>query len=480
MVARRARSWLAGLAVGAASGSCLPTPVYRCEANDACADLGVEARCEPEGYCSEADAGCTSGRRFHAWAGEGLADRCTDVRCGDGVMQADELCDDGNDIEGDGCNGDCRPSGQEQWKVGYASPGDVPDRCYSVVVDSHGDITLIGEVGSTDVGQNLWVRQYDPSGEARWTWVLDGDAHLDEEGWSVVLLENDELLVVGYVTRVDTGGDLWLGRIDHEGILQWSVAQDGGQAWGDAIRDVTFAPDGDLVAIGYATTDLDRETDLWFERRSPDGQLVRWTQHRDGLEDDAQDRAHGIAAIAGGYVGVGMKQTTAGQRFWVESFDEMGRTRWTDEAAADDPQSVWTAVAALPSGDVLLAGWRAAAAGDTDMWLQRRAADGNVVWDEIVASPGHDDDKANVLLVDERGGFLVGGEMGAGAGSTDAWIRRYDANRNEVWTFGYSGPAGDRDTTWGLAFAPDGAVVACGYESSPGTDWDLWVRRITP
>jgi hypothetical protein len=141
---------------------------------------------------------------------------------------------------------------------------------------------------------------------------------------------------------------------------------------------------------------------------------------------------------------------------------------------------VLTAVAPTPYGNVIVAGWRASPAGDADMWLQERGPSGEVVWEQTIASPGGDDDKANAIVVDDRGGLLVGGEMGAGAGSTDAWIRRYAPDRSEVWTTSYSGPAGDRDTTWGLALGPDGSVWACGYESSPGTEWDIWVRRLTP
>src|SRR5688572_21025309 len=106
------------VALGFVSGAaCLPTPVFHCESNEQCADLGDQALCEVIGYCSDVDANCGSGRRFHDYAGQGLAGQCTDVTCGDGAMQPGEECDDGNDVDGDGCNRDCRVSGQEVWTV---------------------------------------------------------------------------------------------------------------------------------------------------------------------------------------------------------------------------------------------------------------------------------------------------------------------------------------------------------------------------
>lgn len=472
---------LAGALAGALAWSCLPTPVFDCTDDEHCADLGQGARCEAVGYCSEVDQNCESGRRFHEHAGDGLRDQCTNVTCGDGVAQANEECDDANEVDGDGCNNDCRVSGQELWTVGYASPGNVRDRCYSVAVDSQGNAAVIGHVSVEGQGQNLWVRQYSADGEAGWTWTLNGDSNGDEEGWSIVAIDDDEWLVAGYVDTVDTLNDAWIGRINADGILVWDATFDGGSSYLDQTRDVELADNGDIIAIGYATNNRDLETDLWFQRRSPDGQSIVWSQILPGLENNATDRAHGLTAVAGGYVGVGKKQTAAPSSwFWVEKFDENGTLVWSDEGTVGDPNSVWTAVDATPEGNVILAGNIETPAGDDDMWLQARGPGGEILWDETIGSPGGDNDKANAVVVDARGGFIVGGEMGAGAGSTDAWIRRYSPDRQEVWTVNYSGPAGDRDTTWGLALAGDGTVWACGYESSPGTEWDLWVRRFTP
>lgn len=481
VIAGRSARSVAVATVGLIVAACLPTATFVCGDDDQCSDLGESARCEVVGFCSVVDQNCESGRRFHEFAGEGFGGQCTDVSCGDGEMQPGEECDDGNDVDGDGCNRDCRVSGQELWRVDYASPGDGRDRCYSVATDSQGNVAVVGHITTAGQGYNLWVRQFDPEGEPQWTWVLNGDGDANEEGWSILSVDNDEWLVAGEVATNDEQTNMWIGRINGNGILVWEATWDGGLARTDQARDITLADNGDIVAIGYADVDPARETDLWFQRRSPDGQTIDWTQHRPGLDDNAQDRGHGIAKIAGGYVGVGVKQTAAEeQRFWVERFDESGDTVWADEATPGSPSSVWTAVAPTPEGDVLLAGWLESAAGDSDMWLQLRSADGEILWDEIIGSPGGDDDKANVLVIDERGGFIVGGEMGAGAGSTDAWIRRYAPDRSEVWTISYSGPAGDRDTTWGLDIAPDRSVYACGYQATPGSEWDLWVRRLTP
>ncbi|MCA9298446.1 MAG: DUF4215 domain-containing protein, partial [Phycisphaerales bacterium] len=43
-----------------------------------------------------------------AYAGHpGCRPDCTKPRCGDGILDAGEACDDGNDVGGDGCAADC-------------------------------------------------------------------------------------------------------------------------------------------------------------------------------------------------------------------------------------------------------------------------------------------------------------------------------------------------------------------------------------
>lgn len=443
------------LAFALAGTACLPDVVFHCASQDQCAPLGDTARCEPTGWCSEADEACPSRRRYHEFAGDGLAGVCTE------------------------------PGGQELWLRNHASPGFVPDRAYSIASDSVGDMVVIGHISVEGEGQNLWVRKYDAEGTDLWTWTKNGDANTDEEGWSVLVDRNDEALVTGYLTTTAGGHDAWVGKLGADGILLWDRTWDGGSGvtigGSDQIRDGVITDDGDIVVVGPSTIDGNLEQELWMERRSPRAETVRWTKTWMGWENNAQDRAHGLAMSGTDFIAVGMRQTAEeGQFAWIARVDADGNELWSDQQPATGPTSVWTAVAIEADGDILLAGFHQAPAGDVDMWLQRRSPEGVVQWDEIVASPGGDDDKANALVVDPLGGFLVGGEMGAGAGSTDAWIRRYDANDTEVWTVTYSGPAGARDTAWGLALDPDGNVLACGYQSNPSTEWDIWIRKLTP
>lgn len=82
--------------------------VFVCRADSQCT---VESRvgvCEPSGYCSFPDTTCPQGRRHGTYAGVGLGQRCVDPpACGNGRQDPGEDCDDGNQVNDDGCTAGC-------------------------------------------------------------------------------------------------------------------------------------------------------------------------------------------------------------------------------------------------------------------------------------------------------------------------------------------------------------------------------------
>ncbi len=71
---------LMGLAVSSAAmaSACLRPGVFVCASDASCVSLGVQGVCQPSGYCSYPAGGCESGQRYDEFAGEGLADTCTE------------------------------------------------------------------------------------------------------------------------------------------------------------------------------------------------------------------------------------------------------------------------------------------------------------------------------------------------------------------------------------------------------------------
>src|SRR5262245_6701980 len=99
-----------GLLVWALAG-CLQTDLVPC--GDQLCPAGK--LCVADALCASPDQltaceGALDGDTCTFAGGVGRCDRgvCVAAGCGNGVLEADEVCDDGNQTSGDGCRADCR------------------------------------------------------------------------------------------------------------------------------------------------------------------------------------------------------------------------------------------------------------------------------------------------------------------------------------------------------------------------------------
>lgn len=79
--------------------------------NTACGDGTLDTKCEI----------CDDGNRID---GDGCDSNCEASGCGNGIVTAGEVCDDGNSTSGDGCDDNCTPTGCGN---GVATPGEQCD-----------------------------------------------------------------------------------------------------------------------------------------------------------------------------------------------------------------------------------------------------------------------------------------------------------------------------------------------------------------
>ena len=85
--------------------------------------------------------------------------------CGNGVLKESEICDDGNSVEGDGCNNNCEVSGSLEWcKVEFGAEGGT-SIVRSLAVDSAGNAVVVGGAHNPQADTTeAFVAKYTPDG----------------------------------------------------------------------------------------------------------------------------------------------------------------------------------------------------------------------------------------------------------------------------------------------------------------------------
>jgi len=232
---------------------------------------------------------------------------------------------------------------------------------------------------------------------------------------------------------------------------------------------------------------------MWLALAAPAAmaQNLTWIKQFGTLSaDDASSVSVNGAAVyvAGSTTGALAGQTSAGvQDAYVRKYDASGNELWTRQFGTSSVDQA-LAMAADATG-VYVAGYTRgafpgqASAGALDAFLRRYDANGNELWTRQFGTPSVD--QALAVAADATGVYVAGSTYGALAGQTsaglqDAYLRKYDANGNELWTrqFGASsadqalGVAADSTSVYVAGYA-DGALPG---QTSAGS-LDAFVRK---
>lgn len=324
----------------------------------------------------------------------------------------------------------------------------------------------------------LWIRQFGTSAE-------DAVQAAAPDGASGVYLAGG--------TWRNLGGqnqgleDAWLARYDSAGSPLW-VRQ-----FGTSETDFTYAAAPDdaggvyVVGVSYVSPDGSsaQTLDLWLTRFNGAGNQL-WIRHQIGLT--VWDTAH--AAAPDGSGGVYLCGSTysslggsgvASSGVWLARYDSAGNQLWIRQTGGAEGDTAYAA-ASDGAGGVYLTGDAAVLGGFyTDVWLALYDSAGNEIWERRFGSISWDD--AYAAAPDGSGGVYIAGETwgnlgGPMAGSTDAWVARYDAAGNQLWIRQF-GPLGN---TWATAAAPDGSGGVylgggggLGWSGASGAG--IWVAR---
>jgi hypothetical protein len=118
---------------------------------------------------------------------------------------------------------------------------------------------------------------------------------------------------------------------------------------------------------------------------------------------------------------------------------------------------------------------RSYGAGGYDAWLIKTDASGNMVWNKTIGGTG-DDWAESVQQTKDAGYIVVGWTTSYGAGNSDAWLIKTDASGNMMWkkTFGGTGS----ENAYSVQQTSDGGYTVAGYTTSNGAgSYDAWLIK---
>ncbi|MBX2998946.1 MAG: SBBP repeat-containing protein [Caldilineaceae bacterium] len=357
-------------------------------------------------------------------------------------------------------------NGNEVWTRQFGSIAIL-----SVAVDGSG-IYIAGSdtfPGETTLGgSDAFVRKYDLNGNAEWTRQFGSTS--DDTVWGVAA-DSSGIYLVGE-TRGALPQQTHAGDVD---VFVRKYSVDGNEVWTrqfgsasfDYARSVAVGNSG-VYMTGYMSSDSVRNEGGNYTRKYDLNGNEVWTQYlgyshfsdRDGIAVDSSGIYRvgnpGISlpgqTSSGGYI---RKYNADGGELWTRQFNAIKMSLAPDGASA---------IAA--SGDLYVAGATSGAIpsqihlGKADAFLRKYDVTGNEVWTRQFGSSA--EDYVGGVAVDSSGIYVVGVTYGSlpdqtNAGQSDAYIRKYDFDGNEIWTHQFGST--DSDSAADVAVDSSGVYV---------------------
>ncbi len=191
----------------------------------------------------------------------------------------------------------------------------------------------------------------------------------------------------------------------------------------------------------------------------------KWTRT---FGDEADDWVNSVQQTKdGGYIVAGGTKSYGAGNYdvWLIKTDANGNKLWSKTFGGKADDWAWSVQQTEDGGYIVAGRTQSYGAGSIDACLIKTDANGKKLWSKTFG--GKADDFANSVQQTEDGGYIVAGYTGSyGAGNSDAWLIKTDANGKKLWDKAF----GDEEDDFANSVqqTEDGGYIVAGWTESYG------------
>jgi hypothetical protein len=335
------------------------------------------------------------------------------------------------------------------------------DVAYSVQQTSDGGYILAGYTSSFSAGYyDILLIKTDASGNIIWAKTYGGTD--DDRAYSVQQTSDGGYIVAGGTESFGAGGDILLIKTDASGNIIWAKTYGGTDV--DGASSVQQTSDGGYIVGGGTYSFGAGSADIFLIKTDVNGNII-WAKTYGGTDYDWATSVR--QTYDGGYIVAGVTGSFGSWDIFLIKTDANGNLSWAKTYGGTYGEGA-SSVQQTSDGGYIVAGitW-SFGAGDYDIFLIKTDANGNIIWAKTYG--GTSDDWAYFVQQTSDGGYIVAGwTLSFGAGNSDIFLIKMDANGSITWTKTYGG--GSHDGASSVQQTSDGGYIVAGGTYSFGAD----------
>jgi len=243
----------------------------------------------------------------------------------------------------------------------------------------------------------------------------------------------------------------------------------------DQTSSLIQTTDGGYALVGFTESYGAGSEDFWLVKTDASGQ-AEWNETFGGTMNDGTRRGSLIQTTDGGYAFVGGTSSygAGASDMWLIKTDASGQMEWNETFGGIMDESSDSLIQTTDGGFALAGGTDSYGAGESDFWLVKTDANGQAEWNKTYGGAGGE--SVNSLIQTTEGGYALAGGTDF-YGDFDFWLVKTDVNGQAEWNETFGGI--DVEDCKSIIQSTDGGLVLAGYTFSYGAgEADMWVIKI--
>ncbi|MEK7474001.1 MAG: hypothetical protein AAB152_00065 [Candidatus Coatesbacteria bacterium] len=370
------------------------------------------------------------------------------------------------------------------WSRTYNDAINGWDYLYDAVVDPSNNVVMSGSDEASGTGGSMLVRKYSSAGDLLLQLNYNSPANGNDGAYGVATDSAGNIIAAGQEDRPDLGqGINWLLRkYDSTGTLLWTRSYNGSVNQDEWAWGIATDPADSIVVTGITQPTIG--TLDWLTRKYDAAGVLLWSRTHNG-PGNAIDEAWDVASDASGnsYVaGYENGGGTQGNNWRIIKYDTAGGIVWSrsygSPASGSDDRA--ESIVVDPTGNVYAGGFtdRSDLGQGVNWLIVKYDPAGAVVWSRTYNSPANSVDVCARLALAPDGTLVaVGWENRSDLGQGSNWrVFGYDPSGILLWTLTHNGSSSGTDEAKGATTGPDGSIYVVGIASATGqnVNWLAW------
>jgi len=357
-----------------------------------------------------------------------------------------------------------------QWMQHYGDTEE--DAAWSIIQTVDGGFALVGTTGHKLYYEALLIKTND-QGTVQWTKTYNFSYARE----IIQTTDGGYALAGTWNDELEFYSDAWLVKTDQNGEVQWIQIYD--MVYKDIAESVIQTSDGGFVLGGYSAG-KGSDWDAWLLKFDANGNK-EWIKVYGGSSYDHLFEV--IPTSDGCYAFVG-DTTSAGTGYndvWLVKTDVNGKIMWNQTFGGSGIDRAYSVIQLADNGFVLVGATTSYGAGDSDAWILKTDAEGILQWNHTYGGTFHDSAYSGIPTTD--GGFLIAGNTKAIGDrpreDLDLWMVKINASGGQQWDQTYGGEQDDE--AWSVIQTIDGGFALAGRTRSyEAIGWDAWLVKTDP